>query len=175
MCWFTGHLRRCLLGTASLGLVIFVLGCSPRSTPPGPNTIGSSAPGLSFTFLQWKEGLMLLLVDDIHLGSHHEGGSGSTNNPVFSESGSAASADGRGYKWQLETTDGKAATFRIDGKEYDLSQGGVFVFQRKADKVEVHQMKRDLSAVPFDTEGCREFLKKDAEILEALGAGDLPK
>ncbi len=53
---------------------------------------------------------MLLLVDDIHLGSHHEGGSGSTTNPVYFQSGSATSADGRGYKWQLETTDGKAAS-----------------------------------------------------------------
>ncbi len=70
---------------------------------------------------------------------------------------------------------GKAATFRIDGNAYGLSQGAVFVLKTKADKVEVHQMKRDLSAVPFDVEGCREFLKKDAEILKALGGGDLPK
>ena len=174
MCSFAGYVIRSLLGAAGIGLVIFVFGCTPRSTPPGPNTIGSSAPGLTFTFLQWKEGLMLLLVDDIEK-SHQSRGSASTSNPVYSGSGSAESADGRGYKWQIETTDGKAATFRIDGKEYDLSKGALFVIKAKGEQVEVHQLKRDLTTIPFDADGCKEHLKKDAEILRLLGAGDVPK
>jgi len=164
-----------MLVSASLGLLIAGAGCISRNATPGPEQIGSSGAGMSLTFLKWKEGLMLLMVDDIDPGSHHSAGSWPTNNPVYSGSGSAASADGRGYKWQLETKDGMAATFRIDGKEYDLSKGTVFVIKAKADKVDVHQLKRDLSSVPFDGGRCREYVNKDAEILKALGAGELPK
>ena len=49
---------------------------------------------------------MVLFVDNVK-GSHHSGGSGSTENPVRTESGSAGDVNAGGYRWQLETTDGK--------------------------------------------------------------------
>jgi hypothetical protein len=179
MCSFSGHFRRCLLGTAGFGLVILVLGCISRSSPPGEiRSMSGGDVGWGFIFVEWKEGPILLLARSIPgsgPGRSTFGGHGSSNNPVYSWSASTTYADGRGWKCQIEATDGKVTTFRIDGKEYDLSQGTVFVLTTKADKVDVHQMKRDLSAVPSDAEACREFLNKDAEMMKALREGDLPK
>jgi hypothetical protein len=169
------RLRHCLLVAGGVSLLVFALGCSvSRSTPPGASTITSSTSGMSFTFLQWKEGLRLLLVDDVK-GSHHSSGGGSSNNPVHTEKGGAGTADGRGYQWHLETTDGKTAKFRINGNEFDLTKGTLFALKAKGEQVEVQQLVRDLAGIPFDAEGCKEFLKKDAEIQKIFAAGDAAK
>jgi len=164
----TGYLRVCLLVFASFSLLICLFGCGTRTTPPGPTTIGTSAPGMSITFLRWKEGLMVLFVDNVK-GSHRSGGSGSTDNPVHTQRGSAGDADAGGYQWQLQTTDGKSANCRINGKEYDLSKGTLFVIQATGEQVEVHQLQRDLSNIPLNAEGCREAVREDAEIRKVLG------
>jgi hypothetical protein len=171
-----GYLRPWFFVPAAFGLAIFMLGCTTRTTPPGPDTVASSTVGLSLTYLKWKEGTSLLLVDDIFLGGNHQsGGSGSTNNPLYTGGGSAKAADGRSYKWQVETTDGKTVKFTIDGKDYDLSKGALFVMNAKGEKIEVHQLQRDLSAIPFDARKCEEALKKDAEVMKLLGPAELPK
>jgi hypothetical protein len=164
----TGYLRFCLLVFASFSLVITCFGCGPRTTPPGPRTIGTSAPGMNITYLGWKEGLKILFVDDVK-GSHSSRGSGATDNLVHTQSGSAGAVDAGGYKWQIETRDGKSATCQINGEEYDLSKGTLFVIKATGEQVEVHQLQRDLSTIPLDTEGCREPLQKDAEIRKVLG------
>ena len=165
---------RCLIVFIGGALIISVAGCGTRTTPPGADTIGTSAPGMNITFLRWKEGLMVLFVDDIK-GGHNSHGSGSTDNPVHTAIVSAASPDTGGYKCQLETKDGKSANCRINGKDYDLSKGALFVIKAKGQQVEVYQLKRDLTTIPFDTDGCREPLQHDAEIRNLLGLGDLPK
>lgn len=117
---------------------------------------------------------MVLFVDNVK-GSHHSGGSGSTDNPVHTARGSAGNVDAGGYQWQLETMDGKSANCRINGTDYDLSKGGLFVITTKGEQAEVNQLKRDLSTIPFDTDGCREPLVKDTEIRKALGLDDRPE
>jgi len=117
---------------------------------------------------------MVLFVDDIK-GGHSSEGSGSTHNPVHTTIVSATSPDTGGYECQLETKDGKSATCRINGKTLDLSNGALFVIKAKKEQVEVHQLKRDLTTIPFDNEDCREPVQKDAEIRKLLGLGDLPK
>ncbi len=165
--------RDCLIVASSVGLLVFGSGCGNRSTPPGPSTLVASAPGMSCTYIYWKEGLRVLLVDDAK-GTHHSEGHGSSSNPVFTEKGGAGPGDGVGYKWQAETKDGTTATFRIDGKEYDLTEGTVFAVKDKGGRVEVRQLTRDLIVLPFDADACRNFVRKDAEIREIFGAGDAP-
>jgi hypothetical protein len=159
---------------AGFGLLLCLSGCGKRSTPPAPSTIITSAPGLKITFLRWKEGLMVLFVDNVK-GSPHSGGSGSTDSPVHTASGSVGNVDAGGYQWQLEATGGKSANCRINGKDYDLSKGGLFVITTKGEQAEVNQLKRDLSTIPFDTDRCREPLVKDVEIRKALGLDDRPE
>jgi len=152
------------------GLLLCLVGCGKR-TPPGPSTIGTSAPGMNITFLRWKEGLVVLFVDNVK-GGRRSGGSGSTENPVRTQSGSAGDGDAGGYQWQIQTTDGNSANCRINGRDYDLSKGSLFVVNAKKEQVEVNQLKRDLSTIPFDADGCKEPLAKDTEIRKVLGLSD---
>jgi hypothetical protein len=41
--------------------------------------------------------------------------------------GFASSKDGRRFDWQLETSDGRTVKCLVDGKEYDLAQGTLFL------------------------------------------------
>jgi hypothetical protein len=171
---FLAHLRSGLLACLGMALLASGTGCGLRTTPPGADGIGIMSPGMNIRFLRWKEGLVVLFVDDVK-GSHSSHGSGSTDNPVHTETWSAGAADTGGYQCVLETKDGKSANCRINGKEYDLSKGTLFVIKAKGDQVEVHQLKRDLTIIPFDVDGCREALEKDKEIRELLGLADLGK
>ena len=166
--------HRCLIVLIGVAAIISVAGCGTRTTPPGASTMGTSAQGMNITFLRWNEGLKVLFVDDVK-GGTSSSGSGSTDNPVHTQIVSAASPDTGGYKCQLETKDGKSAICRINGKDYDLSRGALFVIKAKGEQVEVHQLKRDLSTIPFDTDHGRHPLQKDAEIRKLLGLGDLAK
>ncbi len=168
------HLRPWLVVSLGFGLVISVAGCGARTTPPGASTISTSAHGMNITFLRWEEGLMVLFVDDVK-GRHSSGGSGSTDNPVHTATVSAGSPNTGGYKCQLETKDGKLANCRINGEDYDLSNGTLFVIKAKGEQVEMHQLKRDLTKIPFDAGDCKGPIEKDADIRKLLGLSDLPK
>jgi hypothetical protein len=159
--------KRFLGVVTGLGLLAVVIGCQPRSTPAGPGMLTSSGSGISFTYLKWDQGLRILLVDNV-AGGHGSSSSGSTNDPVHRSKGYAG-PDGSGYKWEVDSTNGTSATLKIDGKEYDLANGALFVVKAKEGNVEVHQLKRDLSAIPYDGAGCREAIEKDAEIRKLLG------
>jgi hypothetical protein len=155
-------------------LIVSVGGCATRTRPPGPAMIDTAAPGMNSVYLQWKEGLTVLFVDDVKGGTSCQQ-SGSTDNPVHTSIVSAGDPESGGYKCQLETTDGKSANCRINGKEYDLSKGTLFVIKANGKQVEVHQLKRDLTTIPFDADGYREPLQKDTEIRKLLGLSELPK
>ena len=166
--------HRCLIVLIGVAAIISVAGCGTRTTPPGASTMGTSAQGMTITFLRWNEGLKVLFVDDVK-GGHSSSGSGSTDNPVHTQIVSAASPDTGGFKCQLETKDGKSAICRINGKDYDLSRGALFVIKAKGEQVEVHQLKRDLTKIPFDSGDCRKPIESDAEIRKLLALGDVPE
>src|SRR5262245_49289666 len=171
---FVVFLPRGSLRFLSFTLLVGGAGCGLRATPPGAGTLTTSGPGMSITYLRWDQGLRVLFVDDVP-GQHGSHGTSSTANPVATSTVSAGSLDAGGYQGQLQTRDGKSANCRINGKEYDLSQGALFVIKAQGQQVEVHQLQRDLTAIPFDAEGCREPLEKDPEIRKLLGLGDLPR
>ena len=167
------HLRSLVVFIIA-ALIITMASCGTRTTPPGADTIGTSAPGMNISFLRWTEGLMVLFVDDVK-GHHSSRGSGSTDNSIHISTVSAGFPDAGGYKCQIETKDGKLANCRINGNEYDLSNGTLFVIKDKGEQVEVHQLKRDLTKIPFDANNCRDPIQKDAEIRKLLELGDLPR
>ena len=53
-----------LIVLVGVTLTIPVTGCGTGSTPPGARTMYTSAPGMNIVYLQWKEGLTVLFVDD---------------------------------------------------------------------------------------------------------------
>ncbi len=178
---FAANVRLCVLILAGFALVIVISGCWTRRTAsPGPNTISGKIPELKsaskylspeFELFRWREGLNLLIVDG--LGFHVRTGMRYFYNCEGAAEGSKEY--GPGYEWRLDTADGETATFRFDDKEYDLSEGALFVIKAKNDKVEVHQLNRDLSTIPFDSAAVSEYLKNDVEVRKILGVKDEAK
>ena len=175
-----------LIAVTCLAPLLGLTGCDRESTSlparqvapaqvvaPAQQIVGSG-PDVSFRFFRWEKGLNLLLVDDILQGNNeHESNPGSVDNPVRIHRGSTATADGRAYAWQLETTDGQTAKFAIERKEYDLSKGTLFAVKTKGKSCSILQLDRPLAGVPFDVEGCRDYLKKQGEVMAFLEAGGL--
>jgi hypothetical protein len=166
-----------LIAVACLGGILTLTGCGRVDAPvpaqqiaPARQVVGTGTD-VSFRFLRWEKGLNLLLVDDIHQGnSEHETSPGSADHPARSHKGATSAADGRAYGWQLETTDGQTAKLSIERQEYDLSKGALLVVKTKGKAVQALQLKRDLAAVPFDVEGCSDYLRKDSEVMKFLEA-----
>ena len=118
------------------------------------------------SILQWQEGLTVLIVQEAWART-------SCSGDFYSQSGGVWDAAGdQRYEWRLQTPDGKTGTFRIvPGTEYDLSKGAVFVIKASGDKVEVHQLTRQLPNIPVGTKPAEEYLKNDAEVRKILGPG----
>ncbi len=146
--------------------LLWASSCAPKTTPPGPNSIGGvTVGGKSFTILRWEEGLTVMFWYDVD--NYRSGGHGSTEDPVHRHRGSATTADGRSVNWELETTDGKTAVFRLNKTEYDLLKGRLFLITTKGVNVEVQQLDRDLSSV-HDSESALTFGKSDTDVSRFL-------
>lgn len=142
-------------------------GCQPKSTVAGPGVLTSSGSGVSFTYLKWDSGQRILLVDNV--GNGRGSTSSSTTSDPLNHSKGYAGPDGPGgYKWTCDSS-ATTTTFKIDGKEYDIANGTVFVVKAKDGKTEVSQLKRDMTAFPYEAEGCKQAIEKDEEIQKLLG------
>ena len=140
-------------GLLALLLVAVAAGCQ-NTTPPGPDVAYDTIGSTNCTLLAWKEGLRINLWYDI-TGNFHTSGSGSTSDPIYKESGYAQAADGRQVNWQVETADGKSATFSIAGQPYDLAKGALFLVTTRSGQTQVQQLSFDLSKLPAVHESCQ--------------------
>jgi hypothetical protein len=138
---------------ASVGvIVLFGLAASAgKSTPPGASFVYGQMHvpegfGGSFTVSRWKEGLTILLIDDIAAG-HESSGSGSTEGPIWWGMGGAVAEDGRDVSWRAETTDGKTTSFFINRQAYDLTQGTLFLIRTTDGRTSVIQQTRVLAGI----------------------------
>ncbi len=154
-------------------LLIILLASCTRSTPPQPNTVWGSVDQASYFLLDWQEGLQILVWDDMPHGAHGSNSWGSTSDPVFHQSGSAQSADGRGYEYSLETSDGQQADFTIDGSAYDLAQGKVFLIRTAGGAVKVEQLELDLSSLSPTKPGIEAFGRRTPEIANMIAGSSL--
>ncbi len=111
--------------------------------------------------------MAILLIDNI-TKAHQSSGKGSTSDPVHRQTGSAESKEGNRYDWKFETADGLSADIEIDGKNYDIGKGAVFVIAANKKETTVDQIDLDLSNLS-DVESCRNFIKTNRE---ALSLGD---
>jgi hypothetical protein len=151
-----------------------VVGCGRRTTPPGASVLYAQIPGTGthFQFLKWQEGLAILFVDGI-AGSHTTSGGGSTSDPVHHRTGQVKSKEGHGYDWELETTDGLTAKFKINDTNYEVGKGTVFVVHLNSELATVHQLDLDLSKLNFDQNDCLSFLQNNPDLIKlAEGKSD---
>ncbi len=178
---FPGNARVCLAIAVGIGLLFALGGCRTRRPgASGHSWTSGSVPELKsaaskhtspdFEFFRWWDGLTILIVEDVR-GFSFARGSGDNYHWEYA----VDNDHGLRFECQVDTTDGKTATFRIDDKEYDLSEGTLFVIKAKDDKVEVHQLNRDLAALPFDSAAIRTLLKNDAEVRKIFGVKDEDK
>jgi hypothetical protein len=171
-----------LVAAAALVTLVPMGGCWTRSPPSEPREISGEVPELKatskylspeFKLLRWSEGLNLLVVDALGFRVR-VAMSGRMRAGFYHCEGSAENSEryGSGYKWELDTPDGKRATFKFGGKEYDLSEGTLFVIKANGDNVEVRQLNRHLPALAFDKRVIAEYLKNDSEVRKIVGVKD---
>ncbi len=160
-----------IAGRALLAALIAagIAACMGRSTPPGANRYLGYFEHGGFLFLRWQEGMEIMIWYDV-TGSAEAHGTGSTEDPIYVERGSARSADGRSLEWEVQTRDGKTGEVRIGSASYDPSAGTLFIVTTRGGTTDVRQLDRDLSAVPFEQEGILAFAENDPDLSAFLNA-----
>jgi hypothetical protein len=123
----------------------FISSCSPNSTPPGANSIGGSVGGTLYSYHYWQEGLAILIWHDFSYGESGCGGSSSTEDPVYRLNCDVEAHDGRRFSWEVHSSDGLTAEMWIDGDNFDLSQGTLFLVSSQDSGTQVVQVQRDFS------------------------------
>jgi len=95
------------------------------------------------------------------------GGSHSTTSGMQGVKGRGRlwSRENDSVEYQFETKDGKSGPVTINGAQYNLADGGLFLVAAKDGQIQVKQLKRDMSGVKFDRENLEAFARNDAEIM----------
>jgi hypothetical protein len=152
-------------------IMITLAGCQFRSPPPQPSEVTGLLGETTYTFLQWKEGLNVMIWDDVK-GARSSSTVDSVDGPIFQHEASAESLDGRLFGYRLETSDGKTAVFAIDDREYDLAKGTLFLVTTRGGRTSVQQLVRDLASVLPTQEGCEEFGRTDPVVATFVKANE---
>jgi hypothetical protein len=149
----------------AIGLLLAVSGCS-RTTPPGPDTAYGQFEGTGYVFYRWEQGLRLMIWHDAT--DAISSGSGSTSDPVYHVEGQAVYSDGSTLSWTIETRDGQSAQFTLNGTDYDLSAGTLFLVSTRGGSPQVEQLRRDLSGVQPNRESILAFAQADPDIARLI-------
>jgi hypothetical protein len=137
-------------------------------TPPTARTYSSnlnSPQDVCFHFYKWDDGLRVMFVDGVAGNVIRNGTIGAF---VSTETGSVVRPDGQGYTWRIATTDGKSAELTIGDSRYDLTKGKLFAMRLEGDKIVVHQLDVDLSALGLSIEQCAAFFDQHPEVVDLV-------
>jgi hypothetical protein len=154
-----------------LGFILIVgllTGCAPKSTPPGDNSISGVAEGARYSYHYWDEGLALLFWYDFSSGGGGCVGSGSTEDPVYRLECDVDNLAGQRVKWLAETTDGVAADLWIDGRQYDLANGTMFLIATRGNSLQIEQVARDLSQLAPDVDELAALATEDPAVIDFI-------
>ena len=142
----------------------FIVGCSPKSTPPGASSIGGGVDVARFSYHYWEEGLSILIWHDLSYGGEGCSGTGSTEDPVYRLECDVESADGQTFSWKVHTRDGVTAELWIEDQSYDPSQGNMFLVSSKDDGIQVDQLHRDFSELEPNVETISALSNSDPDV-----------
>ena len=157
-------------GLSLVLVLVCLVGCDrfkPRSTPPGPTTLGGSSANVTYTFLRWQGGPTILICSAPG-GSQSSYGTGSTEDPVHREWGDHSAHGVRQFEWHSENTKSLDIKFTLAGKEYDLTKGTLFLVTVTNGETKVQQINRDLSGVQFTAESSQAFIKQDPDVSKLI-------
>jgi hypothetical protein len=163
------------IGALGLACIVAVSGCR-QSSPHQPEEIfpavGSTTLGKGVViYSQFKGrhkgvqgGQTVLICSDIN------GNTAFGPGDVSKHQGSQSTTDGkRRLDWQTERSEGWNLKVRLNGKEYDVSKGAVFLVKTEGEKTEVEQLDKDVSSLQADSKSVAEFARKDAAVSKFLG------
>ena len=158
------HFERILFLIVMAG---FIIGCSPRSSPPGPGNATGIIDGAGYVLHNWPDGLKILIVHDTP-NAFICSGEGGTSTPVYHLDCLTDANDGRALQWQIETSDGITAQLSAGAENFDVVESSVFLMRSIEGGVEVRQISRDLSTLLFDHDQILAFITADDEISEFI-------
>jgi hypothetical protein len=103
-------------------------------------------------------------------GGGSGGGSGNSTGGLYAR-------DGRLISWQCSTRDAKTGRVVIDGKEFDLTRGGLFLVSAKETPAKIEQVAVDAAQLQAgsDTKNFPELAKADARIAAFIESCKTPK
>jgi hypothetical protein len=142
-------LTRLLLVSVTLSACIASWGCKDSRWGGGEsNSSGSPSDGTPFNYtiqhLTFEGRVYLVLVAD------HCSGGGAGSGPAAR--GQFHAVDGRNIGWSCTTQDGTSGTLTLDGRQFDLAKGAVFVVSLKENKTSVEQLAVDMSKLQGRTQ-----------------------
>lgn len=135
---------------------------------PVPTGVSTAIGEGTMFLIRWNDGPAVMICSDIKGGTGSLGSKTSFPPSVSKEEAVQSTPDGRRFEWQMETTNGQNIKGRLDGNEYDLAKGSLFLVKTKGGKTEVEQLVRDLSAVQPNSENCKEYARNDAAVSKFL-------
>jgi hypothetical protein len=123
---------------------------------------GSKLPGIDEGGAQYIGKLLVIWSSETNGG----GCSDSQNSAGITSKGRINFTNGRQINFELVTADGKTGRVTIDGTNYELADGPLFLVAPDGDKYRVKQLKKDLSGLELKAEGFQAFGRSDADIME---------
>ena len=166
----TGHVAPILLTGILVLISVLCCGCKPSATPLGPNSTFGKVGQTSYLLLRWRDGTSVMMWFDAQQLTG--GGSGSSGEATYRQTGSVTNSDGRRVEWRVETTNATLITIEIDGTQYDLAQGTLFLVKTRGGETQVQQLKRDLTTMKATREGCVALAETDTDVKDFVREAD---
>ena len=163
--------------TLLAAFLLTITACAPRTTAPAPDVAAGAVDGTGYRFLRWKQGLAILIWYDFRgdsASSSTSSGGGLGARPTYTVEGHAKSADGRRLEWRVETTDGRTASFRLNGEPYEVSRGTLFIVRMEDGDADVTRLERDLSRVEPNHASIVAFARGDPDLAPLVGQAPSP-
>src|SRR5262249_61656286 len=99
-----------------------------------------------------------------------EGGGGglSSSSSVLTAHAWLRTKDGRTVDWWCQTSDGMTGQVRINGQQFNLEDGALFLVSTRGGQVQIEQHKRYLLEMAPEDKNLKRFTKEDPEVKRFL-------
>jgi hypothetical protein len=162
-----------------VAVVVWLVWFPPRGYYTAPDCqSGSMAFGDTIVqYVSHRDGLLVVVWSDFSQKDQRTGGFGGSNGTTTEFSGSSGwtelhssvkAGEGKAVELKARTTDGKAWTVTVNGKEYRLEDGGLILVRTRGASAKVSQLKQELSGLLPTNETWQKFAKESPEVKEFM-------
>jgi hypothetical protein len=133
-------MTRLLVVTLAVSACMATSGCKGHSWGGGSHAAGGVMEGVTFDYT-----IDLLTCDGrVYLVLAVDGSSGGDSSNGANARGQIYAVDGRKIPWSCTTQDGTSGAVAVDGQQFDLAKGAVFLVSAKEKKTTVQQLTVDI-------------------------------